>query len=748
MIQLPQNSFGSVGLKPAKKINMALLIGDLYNGFESGICSGAEQFAKEHDINLICFVGSELGSTTGINAGRNDIYELMSVYNVDGIIGISSTLSNLTGKKRLIEFYSHYAPLPLVSIGIDMAGMPGVLCDNQKSMRELLVHLIEKHKCREIAFIKGLEINPDTQARLKTYKEVLAEYDMSVNEDLIVAGDFNTSSGKKAVDTLLDKPNIHCDAIVGANDYMAIGALNELLRRGIAVPEEIKVVGFDDIAESRFLKIPLTTVRQPIFNIGYHAAKLLLEKLHNRELDQYVILPAQLVIRKSCGCNATEDLEAAHEIVLSKTHVSLKDTNEIKKKLVPKILSSISDNISIHARSHIKVVWIHRILDSLLATLKNKKHTHFVNTIEDIMEESIHENVDSVLWYFIFTFIFNNVFILLSSAKILSFTKKLFNSVMDIINNFGMKQHEMTIINNHEQSRRLSIISKSLVSVFEMRGLKEILANELPWFGIKSFYISLFKQEDTSGSKNYSRLLLAYEDHKMVDVKENEIRFISKEIIPGGFKGKNSNIYMVMPFHFEDIHVGFIVYEVENADNEILEILTVDICNTLKVINFYNNRNKIKKIKSGRSKYIKYKKSGLTKEKSREYFQKLVHFMETEKEYMDPDFTSDSLAERINISRHNLSCIINEHAGINFYDFVNSYRVKEIIKYMRTGNHTNTKIIYIAMEYGFKSKSTFNKAFKKHTDMTPTEFKNMISINNGQGNKKLMRVFTRYGFDV
>ncbi len=721
-------------------------MGDLYNAFECEIYAGARQFVRENNVNLICFIGSELNSPTGTNSRRNDIYYLISSYNVDGILGISGTLGNHIGQQRLADFYRKFDSLPVVSIGVQTAGMPFVGCENEAPLRKLLVHLIEEHGCRRIAYIKGRDINPDTQVRLKVYKEVLSEYNLPVQDELILSGKFDTLSGRKAVETLLKRQRTFCDAIVSTNDYMAIGAIEELLRRGIAVPDDVKVVGFDDITESRFFKVPLTTVRQPIFNMGYNAAKLLFTALRDTGPVQNIVLHSQLVIRKSCGCNVAGESAAAYESVFHKTRISIKNPDKIKNQLVPKLLSLISDQISIRASSYIRSKWIEKIVDSLITAIGSHRQLQFINTIEEILDESKDLNLDSGLWYFVFSFIFNNIFSLLANAKNLSYAKTLFNAVVDVINNFGIKQHEIDIINTYERTKQLSIISKGLASAFDLNGLKEILCTELPEFGIRSFYISVFENTGNTPKKNYSRLLFAYEDYKAIGGERNEITFISQEIIPGGFKIGNSTVYIVMPYHFEEAYAGFMVYEVQNTDNEILEILTAQISNALKVINLYKS-NKKDKTFNDQSKTSKYIKSSLSKEKSHEYFRKLIHFMESNKAYMIADLTPDYVAKRIHISRHNLSYIINEYADMNFYDFVNSYRIKEIITYLQVSKNVNTKMIDIAMNFGFKSKSTFNKIFKKYTNMTPTEFRKLINQNKNYKDSSVIRVFTRHHFE-
>ncbi len=102
---------------------------------------------------------------------------------------------------------------------------------------------------------------------------------------------------------------------------------------------------------------------------------------------------------------------------------------------------------------------------------------------------------------------------------------------------------------------------------------------------------------------------------------------------------------------------------------------------------------------------------------------KLLAFMETEKPYLDAELTLSSLAKKLNISRGKLSELINEGVGNNFYDFVNHYRVEEVKKLMTDPSKKNYNLLGLAMDAGFKSKSTFNLIFKRISGLTPTEYK-------------------------
>jgi AraC-like DNA-binding protein len=119
----------------------------------------------------------------------------------------------------------------------------------------------------------------------------------------------------------------------------------------------------------------------------------------------------------------------------------------------------------------------------------------------------------------------------------------------------------------------------------------------------------------------------------------------------------------------------------------------------------------------------KYEKSNLTPERAEAYLTKLLHVMKTERPYIDGDLTLQKLADRLSIPVNHLSQIINERLGQNFFDFINSYRVKEAQELLIDAAKKHYTVIAIAEEVGFSSKSAFNAVFKKHVNMTPSEFR-------------------------
>lgn len=179
---------------------------------------------------------------------------------------------------------------------------------NADGQRELTRHLVEDHGLRRLAFVGGEERSPDAQARFLGYQEACRAAGLPVREEPDLRAEMMTQAeGARAADELLDRADAAGpppDAMLFANDQMAIGALHALERRGVRVPDDIAVTGFDGIPLSRLVRPALTTVRQPMRQLGEEAVELLVRRLGaEREREPVdLMLPVSVVRRASCGC--------------------------------------------------------------------------------------------------------------------------------------------------------------------------------------------------------------------------------------------------------------------------------------------------------------------------------------------------------------------------------------------------------------------------------------------------------------
>jgi LacI family transcriptional regulator len=209
---------------------------------------------------------------------------------VDGLIVLAGRLPNTA-----LQAYAQ--ELPMVVLGRDLKGprLISMRFDNREGGRIATQHLTACGHTR-IAFIAGDPAQQDGRERQAGYRLALKQAGITFDPELVIPGDFTETGGLKAVDRLLER-KLHFTAIFAANDQTAIGAALGLYRRHLRVPEDVSLVGFDDLAPARFSIPPLTTVRQPVYEMGRQAAVAMLDMLRG-EAPGMVPLPHPLLVRR------------------------------------------------------------------------------------------------------------------------------------------------------------------------------------------------------------------------------------------------------------------------------------------------------------------------------------------------------------------------------------------------------------------------------------------------------------------
>lgn len=216
---------------------------------------------------------------------------LLSERKVDGIIVLTGLLLDET----LTELA---ARVPVVMVGRSIVGpnLCSIAFDNVEGSRLAVRHLLGLGH-RRIAYITGQTDHLDAWQRLEGYKKELDDHDIEFDARLVALGDYRESGGLKAVQYLL-QTGLNFSAVIAGNDQMAYGARLALSRTGLRVPDDISLMGFDDLPHSAYTVPPLTTVRMPIHTIGSLAAASVLAMLDG-ENPSPAMPPAELVVRES-----------------------------------------------------------------------------------------------------------------------------------------------------------------------------------------------------------------------------------------------------------------------------------------------------------------------------------------------------------------------------------------------------------------------------------------------------------------
>jgi phosphoserine phosphatase RsbU/P len=290
----------------ARRRTIAVLIDQLDHftgGFESELRASLTRAFEMLDLNLLIVAGNAFDSPDAAGAARNGVYDLVHHQSVDGVILVSAPLGVFSGVAGIRRLAERLRPLPLCSIGMVVPGIPSVVFDDSAVMQELVEHVVRNHACRRVVFIGGPDRNVDAMHRYSITEDVLARHGIALEPSRVERALFTVESGAQAMANILAR-GVEFDAVIAANDGMALGALEVLQNHGIRVPDDVVVTGFDDLPLARFANPPLSTVRQPLEHLSALAARLVLDQLEGGAVPACTVLPAELVTRASCGCDS------------------------------------------------------------------------------------------------------------------------------------------------------------------------------------------------------------------------------------------------------------------------------------------------------------------------------------------------------------------------------------------------------------------------------------------------------------
>ena len=272
---------------------IGLLLNNLHNDFFVPLLNGVEAVVRQKEYNLIV-------ATYHANS-RNAMPAPIGPHNTDGLLVFSDGLVD----EDLANLNASGFPMVLVHrTSPPSLDIPSVTVENREITQKLVEHLIREHGKRRILFLRGPINQEDSNRREQGYKAALEANGIPFDEKLVLNGEFERDIAYEVLnDFLANGKRVAFDAVFTGDDDAAIGALQALHKYGIRIPEDVAVIGFDDLGFAPFLNPPLTTVRAPTESVGRIAAERLFELLENQSSNGAVVLPTEIIFRRSCGCH-------------------------------------------------------------------------------------------------------------------------------------------------------------------------------------------------------------------------------------------------------------------------------------------------------------------------------------------------------------------------------------------------------------------------------------------------------------
>ena len=280
------------GLRIKKTFTVGFLVPELSAPFQFYLLKGIEAVSRELGFSLL------IQSTNG-ESYREFPFRSVGEHNTDGLLALVGSID----EKEIRYLYKREFPLVLLcqSAPKDL-NIPHLVFENKSGARKITDHLIEIHGYKNIAFLGGPSGQEDYYQREQGFFEALEAHHIEIDSELIATGGFDETIARETVSKWMGK-NVKIDAIFAGDDESAVGAILAIREAGKRVPEDIAVVGFDDSVITHENIPPLTTVRSPIEEMGKRGMQLLVQLIQTKKADFEILLPTELIIRHSCGCN-------------------------------------------------------------------------------------------------------------------------------------------------------------------------------------------------------------------------------------------------------------------------------------------------------------------------------------------------------------------------------------------------------------------------------------------------------------
>ncbi|MBN2735577.1 MAG: substrate-binding domain-containing protein [Spirochaetales bacterium] len=464
-----------------RPLTVGILIDWITSDYNKKILSGIKSFFHEREINLLCLESGLFQEESIYDSIEKQLFDFIPYKSLEGLILLANAgiYGNLDVMSRLAELLR---PLPMVGVNFSIPSIPCVWVDNHPGVRELAYHLIVDHGYRRFAFLNGPPGFDEVQGRYKVFRETMEELHVPFDPNLVVEGKLLTSGGSEACARLLDK-GLPFEVLVCANDEMAIGAQKECEARGIHVPWDLAIVGYDNTDVAISATPPLTTVNQPLERLGMTSAEMLIAEIRGKGAAPQVQLSTRLTVRESCGCSL-KDKKPVALFPEFQSHESRALSECLWLRYLP-IIDSSPDSIQERIRSSVRN-W----LESFSLLFHTGESRDFLS--------QWHQLLYLVLWN---QFDVDFCHLLLAPLKEFVMSRKepplkLFQPLIDaesLITKKALQRVQYSDLLEQEEQSEIYTIREQLLDTNSLSDMVLVLTEHLPRINIEHFFLCLYK---------------------------------------------------------------------------------------------------------------------------------------------------------------------------------------------------------------------------------------------------------------
>ncbi|MCD8095396.1 MAG: GGDEF domain-containing protein [Ruminococcus sp.] len=574
-----------------RHLQVGLLVSHLEDDFDDAVCEGAMIAAEQADVNLAIFPGRYIDGVyadklrTEYEYQYNTLFDLPCINKFDVLLVLIGTIGSHLDKQKKAKFLKRFSGTPVVTITAEVDGYPCISIDNRTGLAEVIEHLIEVHSCDKIGFVSGPKTSDDANERLAVYHEVLERNSIEYNENYVSYGNFSKYA-TAAVEELLDRaPDL--EAIVFANDQMAIAGYEVMEKRGIKPGKDIFVTGFDDNPVAEELTPYLTTVKADASELGYRALIEAVNYINNGRIENNLV-PSSMVCRNSCGCKGNPRLRTssfngiledpkgfareAGEFMLSRYRASEK-TNLIKES-IEALLLEMNDYI---------------ITENMESALMRDK---VLNGFDDMLSEEFFEfvNIDNV--YAILEYSHQQYMDKITDDKKQTKLNQLFISLYKIIAERNVYFCREKLEDNYALTWQTNSITRDMLvfEAYDDRSYQSVV-DKLTRLHMTASYLYSYepaiinRKSDEWKFPEYMQLKSYHNGNEAIQLDPKEQSMRSDELFTNEYMPTDKRFTMVVsPLFSNEEHYGLLMCEIEHEYFHYIQSVTVQLCAALKII--------------------------------------------------------------------------------------------------------------------------------------------------------------------
>jgi len=565
----------------SSRYNIAVLMNKVDDHYHSIVYKSIKKTVQNSDFNLIILAGRPLDSTYQFDRFHNMIFRYAQIDFFDGIIIFAGSIFNFVTKEKYLDFLNQYKHQKYISMDFEVENHPYILIDNFNAMRKETEHFIVEHGKKRIAFITGKPSSQIAVDRLNGYLQALSDHKIPYDETLVVEGDFVSISGQKAVIELIDKRCAKFDAIIASNDEMIMGAINELKKRKIKIPEDCAIAGCDNFEHVKFHNPPITSIHIPL-DEQIECAFALLQDYIETDTISHEIMNTKLIARKTCGCQ--------YSPIIMKNGRNKEKNLSTNQDLI-ELIRSFND--------------IHPGVEKI-----------FLNNIEQLHEALVNDigSCNDTLSSFetLFIQIMQNFF--KDSQELFSVQKIL--SVFELMAFYKDKEKKMESVIG-ETFRKLQVYCGNFFKCNTMGNNQDIIrfilnsvsiySDIVPNEDIDQLVFSIFRTcvsvnintghiaiFDHETGKDRTRLLLSFKDREIIKTDTHKV-YSADNLLEYVESHRGNRIIMALPLTCQNENYGVAFFEENDLNPAIFENLRSQISSALKGSNQFYEQALIEK---------------------------------------------------------------------------------------------------------------------------------------------------------